>query len=298
MNTLKKLATPFIVVGRWIKETAWVQPLLIVGVIFAIIFSIPSITSGIQGLIDSSSDDIAWYENNQLSLDGTYDKTSDANNFFADFVLAQQGSNEQEGWSSESETGKANAKEIMDKYSNNTGKFFLFFVQDDCSACSDTKDAAERLVDYWDVYIGDEVDNVPLFQYQSIICDEDVDADEYEDTPAFEYLFGDQNYNIFAEQCVDVGQDNNYYRNATTSTKNTIEDNLENLLSSDSSSSTLSSNFQTPLIVLIDTTESNTTRNIISTLFYSLEGDDIYARTQFLADCWLGQEKFSSDYRA
>ena len=86
MNILKKLATPFIVVGRWIKETAWVQPLLIVGVIFAIIFSIPSITSGIQGLIDSQSDDMNWYKNFQISLDGTYDKTSDANDFFADFV--------------------------------------------------------------------------------------------------------------------------------------------------------------------------------------------------------------------
>ena len=44
MNILRKIATPFVAIWRWIKETAWVQPLLIVGIIFAIIFSIPSIT--------------------------------------------------------------------------------------------------------------------------------------------------------------------------------------------------------------------------------------------------------------
>ena len=48
MKVLKILATPFIAIWRWIKETAWVQPLLIVGLIFGIIFSIPSITSWVN----------------------------------------------------------------------------------------------------------------------------------------------------------------------------------------------------------------------------------------------------------
>ena len=48
MKVLKILATPFIAIWRWIKETAWVQPLLIVGLIFGIIFSIPSITSWVK----------------------------------------------------------------------------------------------------------------------------------------------------------------------------------------------------------------------------------------------------------
>ncbi len=296
MNILKKLATPFIVVGRWIKETAWVQPLLIVGVIFAIIFSIPSITSGIQGLIDSQSDDMNWYKNFQISLDGTYDKTSDANDFFADFVSAQEGTDENPGWIDSTQEGKQNARNIVNNYSNGAGKFFLFFVQEDCSACSELKDAAERLIDNWSTYIV-EAENQPTFQYQSIICDEDIDASVYDNTPAFEYLLGDSNYNRFAEAAIQVGQDNNYYRNADSTVQTTIRNNLEALVSSDSSSSTLSSNFETPLCVLIDTTESNVTNNIISTIFYSLEGDDIYERTQFLADAWTGSEKFSSNYR-
>ena len=41
MKILKVIATPFVALWRWIKETAWVQPLLIVGCIFAVIFSIP-----------------------------------------------------------------------------------------------------------------------------------------------------------------------------------------------------------------------------------------------------------------
>ena len=298
MNVLKKLASPFVAIGRWIKETAWVQPLLIVGVIFAIIFSIPYITSGIQSLIDAANDEMNWFENYQLSLDGTYNKNSEANEFFADFVEAQNGNStsNSEGWVSGTEEGKENAREIMSKYSNGQDRFFLFFVQDDCSACADLKEACEWLIDNWSTYISD-VEETPVFQYQSIVCDEEVDEDEYEDTPAFEYLFGDQNFNLFAEAAIDIGQDNNYYRNADSSTQSTIVSNLEALVETDTSSSTLSSDFETPLVVLFDLTDENETDNIISTLFFALEGDDVYEQAEFVGQAWTYEEKFSSNYR-
>lgn len=286
MNILKKLATPFIAVGRWIKETAWVQPLLIVGIIFGVIFSIPSITSAIQDAMEGGdSDDIAWYKNNQLSLDGTYNKDSDVNKFFSDYVDAQA------SWA---EGDKTEAKEIMGKYSNNGGKFFLFFVQDDCSACNDTKDASEYLIENWD----NEVDTEKFpggFQYRSIICDEDIDKDEYEDQPAFEFIFGDANYYKFAEACNNAGTNNNYYYHTSSDTRTTINSNLKALLESDDASSSLSSNFQTPLCVLIDTTETNDTNYIISTLFYSCEGSNKFERADFLADCWQGKGLFSKE---
>ena len=91
MNILKKIGTPFIAVWRWIKETAWVQPLLIVGIIFAIIFSIPSITRGIQGLVNQTESDLVYFSERQLSLEGskvTEDHAPDsaANIFFDDFL--------------------------------------------------------------------------------------------------------------------------------------------------------------------------------------------------------------------
>ncbi len=296
-NVLKRLATPFVATGRWIKETAWVQPLLIVGVIFAIIFSIPYITSGIQSLIDAANDHIRWYENFQLSLDGTYNKNSEANEFFADFVLAQFGNNEQQGWLDNTEEGKENARSIMSKYAYGTGdRFFLFFVQSDCSGCEDLKEACEWLINNWSTYILD-TDTTPSFTYQSIICDEEVDEVEYEDTPAFEYLLGDQNFNYFAEAAVQVGQDNNYYRNADSSVQETIVSNLEALVYSDTSSTTLSEDFQTPFVILFDLTDENTTTNMISTLFFGLEGDTLYEQAKFVAEAWTYDEKFSSNYR-
>ena len=39
MKILKAIGAFFARIWRWIKETAWVQPLLIVGAIFAIIFA-------------------------------------------------------------------------------------------------------------------------------------------------------------------------------------------------------------------------------------------------------------------
>ena len=50
MKFLKILDTPFVKLWGWIKDTAWVQPLLIVGCIFGVIFSIPYISKGIQNL--------------------------------------------------------------------------------------------------------------------------------------------------------------------------------------------------------------------------------------------------------
>ena len=47
----KKLATPFVKIWDWIKETAWIQPLLIVGIVFGIIFSISPLVSWIQGIL-------------------------------------------------------------------------------------------------------------------------------------------------------------------------------------------------------------------------------------------------------
>lgn len=288
MNFLKKLATPFIAVGRWIKETAWVQPLLIVGIIFAIIFSIPSITSAIQNAQKGASDDILWYQNHQLSLDGTADdddKDSQANVFFKDFDTAQ------DFWT---KGNKTEAKATLDKYSDNEGKFFLFFVQDGCTACNEAKEASQYLIDNWSDLIGNETDKTyTSFKYQSIIADQTVDSDNYDKTKPFDFLLGDGNFLRFADQCNYVGTINNYYIHSDSTVQNTIKTNLDALVSSDPTSSSLSSNFQTPFIVLIDTTEENTTTSIIKTLFFSCEGDNRFDRATFLANCWKSEKKFS-----
>ena len=85
MKFLKIIATPFIRIGRWIKETAWVQPLLIVGCIFAVIFSIPYIVRGIQNLSSGEDDNMAYYNDRKISMLGAYDRKGDAYDFLTSF---------------------------------------------------------------------------------------------------------------------------------------------------------------------------------------------------------------------
>lgn len=277
----KKFASPFVAVGRWVKDTAWVQPLLIVGVIFAIIFSIPSISKAIQEA--TAETDIEWYALKQLSLDGTADKNSAVNTFFEDYVNAQ------DKWS---DGNHDEARNIMKKYSNED-RFILFFVQSDCSTCEDTQEAAEYLVDNWDALINNETSVTYMgFSYQSIICDQVIENNEkYEKRKAFEYLYGDPNYYQFIYDANTAGTKSNYYRFGTESS--TIKSNLENLVKDDEASSTFSSNFQTPMIVEINLTEDNKSEYIISNILYKLIGDDVYERSDFLVKLWKRKDVFS-----
>ena len=280
MNFLKKIGTPFVAVGRWIKNTAWVQPLLIVGVIFAIIFSIPSISNAIQNALATS--DVAWYAVRQLSLDGTADKNSVANTFFQDYVTAEN------AWSS---GDKETARSTMKKYGSND-RFILFFVQEDCSTCEETQEAAEYLVDNWDTLVNNDGTTYIPFAYQSIICDQEItDNDKYKDRKAFEYLYGDSNFYQFAYDAIECGTKTNYYRWGTESS--TIKSNLNSLINSDSSTSTFSSNFQTPMIVEFDLRDTNKSTYIISNILYKTIGDDVYERSNFLVNLWKRKGVFS-----
>ena len=82
MFILKAIGSLFVKLWRWIKETAWVQPLLIVGAIFALIFSIPSITSWV-GSWDFSTEN-SYYLSKKLTLEseGDDDTSSSAADVF------------------------------------------------------------------------------------------------------------------------------------------------------------------------------------------------------------------------
>ncbi len=282
MNFLKKLATPFVAVGRWIKNTAWVQPLLIVGVIFAVIFSIPSISTAIQEATKTS--DIAWYAVRQLSLDGTADKNSAADIFFQDYVTAEN------AWTS---GDKETARTTMKKYGAND-RFILFFVQEDCTTCEETQEASEYLVDNWDTLVNNDGKTYIPFAYQSIICDQEItDNDKYKDRKAFEYLYGNSDFYQFAYDAIEYGVKTNYYRFGTESS--TIKSNLNSLINSDSSSTTFSGNFQTPMIVEFDLRDTNKSECIISNILYKTIGDDVYERSSFLVNLWKRKGVFSDN---
>ena len=76
MKILKAIGGVFVKIWRWIKNTAWVQPLFIVGAIFGVIFSIPAITSGIQGLVNGANSTDSFYHNYQVSMKGGESSTA------------------------------------------------------------------------------------------------------------------------------------------------------------------------------------------------------------------------------
>ena len=73
MVVLRAIGAFFVKIGRWIKETAWVQPLLIVGGIFAIIFTIPYIVKWVGSWFEVN-EATAYYNKFNLSINGENSK--------------------------------------------------------------------------------------------------------------------------------------------------------------------------------------------------------------------------------
>ena len=86
MKVLSAIGRFFARIGRWIKETAWIQPLLIVGAIFAVIFAIPHIINGVKG----------WFNNSDYLADSSKEedllKMVGKDRFFVAFVEKDNGS--------------------------------------------------------------------------------------------------------------------------------------------------------------------------------------------------------------
>ena len=68
MLILKAIGSFFVKIWRWIKDTAWVQPILIVGGIFALIFSIPYISEWVSSAAGKTEG--TFYNKYSLSLEG------------------------------------------------------------------------------------------------------------------------------------------------------------------------------------------------------------------------------------
>ena len=68
MIVLRAIGAFFAKIWRWIRETAWVQPLLIVGLIFGIMFSIKPIYNAIKDAQAKSSSAETYYRQFQVSL--------------------------------------------------------------------------------------------------------------------------------------------------------------------------------------------------------------------------------------
>ena len=125
MVVLRAIGRFFARIGRWIKETAWVQPLLIVGGIFAIIFSIPYLTKWVKSWFSETSASEKYYTSKKVSLKNAEDHKSDVDGLF-DYLVSYSNSDAEGIAKGEKKFGK---------------KFFLTLVQENCSACEDRYDS-------------------------------------------------------------------------------------------------------------------------------------------------------------
>jgi len=280
MKVLKAIGRFFARIGRWIADTAWVQPLLIVGGIFALIFSIPYIVDGMKSMFkteDSAAE--TYYGKYKASWSGveSSNENSAVDKLFKYIMNPDDAAN----------------ADYQKKYGE---KFFVAFVIEDCKDCESNYYGLKTAQSNWGKS-GSEFDFATLgkeketFKIASIY----VDAKNSNDELYFSnYISGEKDscrYNDFFEQASDlkspyvenIGGGENYYNP---------------IFSEDNS-------FQTPTLMLIDLTEgqpSYTTEFGVSEILFKYDGRDgstsNYDLARTIWDCWNHIGKFSADYKA
>lgn len=275
MKILRAIGHFFAKIGRWIANTAWVQPLLIVGGIFAIIFSIPYIKRGIEGLVNKDTDnDYAWYEAHALTL------TEDGQ---ADRLLGYL-----ENYSAE------NSKKIKDEFGD---KFLLAFVKQNCINCKDA------VAGY-----GNAIANgyVQGFKFYTILVDKMDDAGEYLAKPIYAKHTG-----LFEELVEEYGEcdDTAYplYRNLLAKNKSSIVTNMKTTSSKLEAASTSEEGLDTPLTFLVDLEKYDIGyygTNGITQLFYNYIDFDLSdsineaTKGMVVRDIWNYQGLFDPEMEA
>ncbi len=145
MILLKAIGAFFVKIWRWIKETAWVQPLLIVGAIFAIIFSIPYITKWAQSFSGEGSGQ--FFKNYDVSINNeefVQDKVVTDGDKLAQSLYTYTTKAYDDAEAKVTKT--SDYKEIVDAYGE---KFYLVFYKKDNSSSDNIESGLRYLKDNW-----------------------------------------------------------------------------------------------------------------------------------------------------
>lgn len=285
MVVLRAIGRFFARIGRWIRDTAWVQPLLIVGGIFAIIFSIPKITEGIQGWFKGGNAAESFYNNFKLSMDNIENGKSKVDELFSYLDAKESGDS-------------AKAAEVSKGERTFGTKFFIAFVQKDCSDCEANYKTFEEAKIHWRDSLLQELpseDKAKMgdFRLHTIFVDQTVS--ETDDTLLFQKYVLDGEYAHIFEEAASL---------KTAYRENSGEDEkFEKINGGDDGKK-----FTTPTTFLIDFDHVNPeTGNKnpygISEIFFSNKArKDVTTSTDFdkargLVDSWLHQGLFAKDYK-
>ena len=188
MFVLKAIGRFFAKIGRWIRDTAWVQPLLIVGGIFAIIFSIPKIVEVVDKMNEESNAAQTFFENKMISSQGEKDKLSEGSALDKFFSVIENKDNTY----TNADAAFAGVKDAL-KLNDNEKRFFVVFV-DQSASCDSIYTGLNYLKNNWNNQEFESLEGD--FAYRTIYVDA---VDKYdESTKLFDDAYDRHNFETFA----------------------------------------------------------------------------------------------------
>lgn len=265
MSVLLAIGRFFKKIWDWIKQTAWIQPLLIVGIIFGIIFSIRPIVEAAGKSRREKGEFNKFYNNYSLSLSGeSANNLSEAGVFTNSLYKLAMGDINAEQFKNECGTSVEN-------------KFFMAFVANSCSHCEEYKDGfvtfKNKLNNAAEYYTNDRNEK---FDLVTIFADEGKYSDtKEEDSLFFEYC---NNHQQFLTLAAGVAQESYYKMHDKIS-----DQDINDLYSG------VCADFPTPTILLIELDEPE----VITEVMFGVEGSDKNDRAKTLYNCWEHKGKFS-----
>ena len=284
MLILKTVGSFFVKVWRWIKETAWVQPLLIVGAIFAIIFSIPYITDWVSSWGYGSTG--AFFTAKKQTLEGEV-----TDNAAVDYITKA----DEITTDIYNNTKKAYNGDTAIDASAYGDKFFFVYTSTSCDGCNKAESGFKYLSEQWaNKYVPSDNRSFKLY---TIFADEtssnDSDYDETaNDTTAFHRYLG-RHLDFFNSTSSHL-QDAPYKNNKGISDTNYGYYEQPDF-----------TNFSTPTILLVDYSEEaiNAGRGGVSEIIFGVDGDTDAERANVLINMWNHLDNdttnpFSSIYRS
>lgn len=274
MVILSAIGRFFKKIWNWIKQTAWIQPLLIVGIIFGVIFSIPSIVNAVKANKKEKGKYESYYHNYQLSLEISEDydgkRVSKADVFtykLADVLAGKEGAE----------------AAFRSSYSDLGDKFFFCYVGTKCDKCKEAKPGfstfEKKLNSDKAFYTADRNEK---FHMVTVFADEETSETEEDKTAFVKYLGRHEDF--FADVGA-IGWETAYKTNGKLS-----DIDLEYLETADPD------NFLTPTIMLVELGEkAAASKNLpgVTELMFGVEGSDKNAKARTLLDCWKHEGDFS-----
>ena len=277
MKVLSAIGAFFARIGRWIKETAWIQPLLIVGAIFAVIFAIPHIIDGVKGWFDESDAANKYFAKYQLSLE-----------------KADQGNGESEVDELFNYIQDKNEDTIKSKYGE---RFFIAFVQEDNSSCKDLYGGLKMFQDKWaDKKDGEfkKSDTLNLEgEFKLLTVYTDAVSEDDETVNLFNEVWSNhiELFEDFARS--DYLETTFYAKNKNYNTDNYINSFV-------GSSDTKTCPMSAPLVMYFDFTDNNSVKKVgtveriigLSDVLFSVDGSSDLEKARTLRDCWAHEDIF------